>query len=146
VTQTDWLAGASASVRPGGRPAKDHRGRQRKMHCASCGFIAYASRGAIERCGMPVCGCGEPMVLANLRDRAQLEWDALERELSALGRDAYNDAMREIGARDLVIAPLARVSKGGLVQKRCEAHGCHKFAAARFCPTCAGGTVEMGRA
>ncbi len=140
----DWLAGASAPLKAvGGRPAKDHSGRQRKIHCETCGFIAYASRGAIERCGTPVC-CGEPLKLANLRDRADIEWDVLERELSSLGRDAYNTAMAEIGAVGM-IERKRTPRKGGLGQKRCETHGCHKFTSSRLCPSCSGQTVEMGR-
>jgi hypothetical protein len=73
------------------------------------------------------------MVLANIRDRAYVEWDKLEAELQALGAEAWNEAMREIGALDLV----KRTSgdrRGGAVQKRCEVHGCNRFSGARFCP------------
>jgi hypothetical protein len=70
ISENDWLGDATASpVRPaGGRPAKGYRGRQRKLSCPLCGFIAYATAGALTRAGVPVCGCGEPMVLANIRD------------------------------------------------------------------------------
>jgi hypothetical protein len=55
------------------RPAKGHKGRQRKLECSGCGFIAYASRGAIERAGVPMCGCGEPLTVANVRDLIALD-------------------------------------------------------------------------
>lgn len=45
---TDWLAGAPApATNPGGRPAKGHKGRQRKLICPECGFIAYATAGSL---------------------------------------------------------------------------------------------------
>jgi len=103
ISETDWLGDVTAYTKPlGGRPAKGHTGRQRKLYCERCGFIAYASRGALERCGFPSCACGEPMALANLRDRALVEWEQLERELMAYGRDAYNAAMRELGHTGMV--------------------------------------------
>jgi hypothetical protein len=40
------------------------------------------------RCGFPSCAWREPMVLANLRDRAIVEWDELEPELAGYDRDA----------------------------------------------------------
>jgi hypothetical protein len=135
INETDWLGDVTASPgrNPGGRPAIDYRGYQRKLVCDSCGFIAYATAGALTRAGgFPTCACGQPLVLANLRDRAVYEWDKLEAELQALGVDAWNEAMREIGALDLVKrAPRDR--RGGAVQKRCEVHGCNRFSGARFC-------------
>jgi len=133
INETDWLGPASAGPepKPGGRPAIDHRGRQRKLSCPLCGFIAYATAGALTRAGVPVCGCGEPMVLAKVRDRAYVEWDNLEAELQALGRDAYNAAMRELGFTDMIERRTDR--RGGAVQKRCEAHGCHRFTGGRYC-------------
>lgn len=92
-----WLGEVAQPHKSGGRPAKGHVGRQRKVHCERCGFIAYASRGALQRSGLPSCGCGEPMTLANLRDRAAVEWDALEAELRSYGRETFNSAMRELG-------------------------------------------------
>lgn len=137
LSDSAWLGGASASPvaprNPGGRPAKGHVGRQRKVHCERCGFIAYASRGALQRSGLPVCGCGEPMTLANLRDRAAVEWDALEAELLSYGRDAYDTAMRQLGYSGMV-EPRTRPAGSGLAQHRCEASGCHKFATGRYCP------------
>jgi hypothetical protein len=35
------------------------------------------------------------MLLANLRDRAAIEWNTLERELSKLGERAFKAAMRK---------------------------------------------------
>jgi len=71
IAESDWLGDATASPtpNPGGRPAKGHVGRQRKLHCEISGFIAYASARAVERCGFPVCACGEPLRWANDRDR-----------------------------------------------------------------------------
>jgi hypothetical protein len=134
---TDWLAGASApAANPGGRPAKGHKGRQRKLCCPDCGFIAYATAGAVERAGgLPLCACGGAMIVPNLRDRAVIEWDTLEAELSRLGVDRWNAAMREIGATALV-APKHADRRSGAAAKRCawpEGH-CVKFTSAVYCP------------
>ena len=32
--------------------------RMIKLECVQCGFIARASRSAIEKAGLPTCGCG----------------------------------------------------------------------------------------
>jgi len=74
------------------------------------------------------------MVLANLRDRAAVEWDELESELVSYGRAAYMAAMRELGYTDMIERG-SRHGKGGGPQKRCEEHGCHVFATGRYCPT-----------
>jgi hypothetical protein len=147
ATNTDWLGDATASPTPnlGGRPAKGHVGRQRKVHCERCGFIAYASRGALQRSGLPVCGCGEAMTLANLRDRAAVEWDALEAELVSYGRDAYTAAMRELGYGG-VVEPHTAPRRSGAAQQRCQGPGCHKFTVGRYCPSCEQGRPEMAPA
>ena len=36
--------------------------RMVKIECLFCGFIARASRSALEKCGHPTCGCGEELV------------------------------------------------------------------------------------
>ena len=65
-----WLGDLPAEpVNPGGRPAKSQTGRMRKVLCSACGCIVYASAAALTRSGIPSCGCGEPMRIANLRDR-----------------------------------------------------------------------------
>ena len=136
VAESAWLGEVVAPpVSRGGRPAKGHVGRQRKVHCEACGFIAYASRGALQRSGLPVCGCGQPMLLANLRDRAAVEWDALEAELLSYGRDAYDAAMRELGYRDM-IEPRRAPRKSGAAQHRCGWEGgyCSKFVSGVYCP------------
>jgi hypothetical protein len=138
LTESAWLGDVESPATRrnlAGRPAKGHVGRQRKVHCERCGFIAYASRGALQRSGLPVCGCGEPMTLANLRDRAAVEWDALEAELVSYGRDAYDAAMRELGYTGM-IEPRTAPRKSGAAQKRCQWEGgyCAKFASGRYCP------------
>lgn len=134
ATVDAWLGEVPTQRRPGGRPAKGHTGRQRKVHCERCGFIAYASRGALQRSGFPCCGCGEAMTLANLRDRAAVEWDALEAELLSYGRGAYDAAMRELGYVDMIAPSAPR--RSGAVQHRCEWEGgyCAKFTIGRYCP------------
>jgi hypothetical protein len=80
------------------------------------------------------------MVLANIRDRAIVEWEQLEAELQALRVDAWNEAVREIEALDLV--KRARCDRrGGAAQKRCEVHGCRRFSGGRYCR----GTTRAGR-
>jgi hypothetical protein len=129
---------------PGGRPAKDYAGRgNRKMECPACGFIARCSAGAIERAGgLPSCACGECMILPNLRDRAAVEWDALETELVSYGRDAYDAAMRELGYAGMV-EPRTAPRRSGAAQQRCQGPGCHKFRSARYCPSCEQERPEM---
>lgn len=46
------------------RPTKKQPTRMIKMECQSCGFIARASRSAIERAGLPTCGCGGNIEIA----------------------------------------------------------------------------------
>jgi hypothetical protein len=144
--ESDWLGDTASHGRnPGGRPAKDQRGRQRKLHCERCGFIAYASASALERCGFPSCACGEPMVLANLRDRAIVEWDQLERELSKLGERAYNAAMRELGFTDMIVKRSGDRKSGG-DQRRCEFGSCTRWARGRYCAEHDAHRPEMGSA
>lgn len=137
LTESAWLGDvvqSPAVLNRGGRPAKGYQGRQRKVHCERCGFIAYASRSALQRSGLPRCGCDEPLRLANLRDRYAVEPDALEAELLSYGRSAYDAAMRELGE------PVEREDGGayghtGAVQHRCAWEGgyCPKFTAAVYC-------------
>ena len=129
-----WLGEVSVEPNRGGRPAKGHVGRQRKLHCDRCGFIAYASRGALQRSGLPVCGCGRPMVLANLRDRALIEWDALRDELEGYGADAYRAAMSELGFSDEV-EPRKAPRRSGVGRHRCawENGYCQVFTSTRYC-------------
>jgi hypothetical protein len=131
--ESDWLGDlAKHSRNPGGRPAKGHKGRQRKIHCERCGFIAYASASALERFGFPSCACGDPLVLANLRDRAIVEWDTLERDLMAQGRGVFDAAMRELGFTDMIESG-GKYGHSGAVQHRCEVSGCNRFAGGRWC-------------
>jgi hypothetical protein len=46
--------------------------RQRKLACTECGFICYASAGAVRRSGYPLCACGRALTFA-LRYLAQLD-------------------------------------------------------------------------
>jgi hypothetical protein len=135
LTERDWLGDIPRPVVTTGRPAKAHTGRMRKVHCQRCGCIVYASRGALQRSGLPVCGCGDTMQLANLRDRAIVEWDALTAELESYGRDTYDAAMRELGYTDM-IAPRRAPRRSGAAQNRCEWEGgyCVKFVVGRYCP------------
>ena len=51
---------------PGSYLTADTRKKQTtrliKLECHSCGFIARASRSALENAGYPTCGCGQPMM------------------------------------------------------------------------------------
>lgn len=127
----DLVAKEAAERKRGGRPAKGHVGYQRKIHCQACGFIAYATRGALQRSGFPRCGCGQPLTLANLRDRAAVEWDALKAELLAIGRDAYERACRELGYTDL-IGKKGGPSRSGR-QSRCEFGTCTRWTSGVYC-------------
>lgn len=77
------------------RPAKGHTGRQRKLECPDCGFIAYASGTAITSAGVPTCACGEPMVVANVRDLLALGMvDVSEIDTPTLRKLGYADVTR----------------------------------------------------
>jgi hypothetical protein len=119
---------SATETRKPGRPAKGHSGRQRKARCPSCGFIAYASVSAYVRAGMPTCGCGERMELANLRDVVAIEPERLD----GLSERSFNAAMRELGFTDMIRAkqPPRRTR-----QPQCAAPGCSKFRAngVKFC-------------
>jgi hypothetical protein len=119
---------AAVKARGPGRPAKGHSGRMRKAECSACGFIVYASAAAYTRAGMPTCGCGEAMALANLRDIAELEPERLD----GLSLRAFNAAMRELGHTDMIRAkqPPRRTS-----QPQCAESSCSRFrrAGARYC-------------
>lgn len=120
-------------TRPTGRPAKGHTGRQRKSSCPACGFIAYASASAYRRAGMPVCGCGVRLQLANLRDIAELEPERLDE----LGERSYHAAMRELGMVDEIHAKQPpRLSK----QPQCTEPGCTRFRkrGSKRCTPCEG--------
>ncbi len=105
----------------------------RKVHCPLCGVIVYASAGALKRSGMPTCGCGEPLQLANMRDRAVIEWDALQQELESYGPDAFDNAMRAMGFTDMI--GRKREGRSGAGQHRCAwEHGyCQVFVSGTYC-------------
>lgn len=107
-----------------GRPAKGHKGRQRKLSCEACGFIAYASAGAIMAAGIPSCGCGRPMEIANLRDLEVIDPEGFERLVGSLGLKAGNAAMRELGYTDAIVrrSPPRRSR-----QPQCKSDGCSRF-------------------
>jgi hypothetical protein len=73
------------------------------------------------------------MRLANLRDHAAVEWDALEAELESYGRDADNAALHLLGCTDMIERAARAGGLGGAEQKRCRWKGghCAKFASAR---------------
>jgi hypothetical protein len=73
------------------------------------------------------------MVLANLRDRAIVEWGELERELSNVGERAFNQTMRELGYTDMILKRHGDRKSGG-DQRRCEFGSCTRWARGRYCP------------
>jgi len=50
------------------RPKTSGNGRLRKLECPTDGFIAYTSRGAVIRHGLPLCACGMRLYFADLED------------------------------------------------------------------------------
>jgi Na+-translocating ferredoxin:NAD+ oxidoreductase RNF subunit RnfB len=118
----------SATARKPGRPAKSHSGRQRKASCPSCGFICYASASAYQHAGLPTCGCGEPLVIANLRDLITVDPEALD----SLSERAHDAAMRELGHTDMI---RAKVPPRRISQPQCAKDGCSRFRAygVKFC-------------
>ena len=129
----DWEAGFAPPPSPGGRPAKSHAGRMRKVECSPCGVILYGSTKALTTSGLPVCGCGQEMVLPNLRDRAAVERDTLEAELMAAGRQAFNDAARELGWERWTDNPDAEARRAqqeqehGFTTRACNCAVCGRF-------------------
>lgn len=120
------------SNRAPGRPSKGHKGRQRKLACPACGFIAYASAGAVIAAGIPTCGCGQPMTVANLRDLEKIDPDGFEQLLGSLSVKARNAAMRELGYTDAI----ERRSPGRRTrQPQCAHTDCSRFRAygVRYC-------------
>jgi len=119
----------------GGRPKTNGTGYRanNKLLCSSCGFIARASRGALERCGVPLCGCGAgPLELVS-------ELEAAERD----GRETHELERWEAGA----IERASRAKRlSGASDKRCAASGCNKFALLRYCPAHESERPEMGAA
>jgi hypothetical protein len=127
---------SSGIVSPG-RPAarlksKRHSGRQRKLSCTGCGFICYASAGAVISCGLPVCACGLPLTVANPRDLAVIDPDEFEALAGRLSKTSHNAMMREAGFDMMILrdrghdpaAARLRASRA----KRCSSDGCGRFA------------------
>jgi len=110
ISETDWLGDAAAfpAPNPGGRPAKGHVGRQRKLQCGSCDFIVYATAGAVERAGgRPTFACGGSMHWANERDRLAIEPHEL---LDEIGVKRFRALCFQSGFSDLAkhLAPTER--------------------------------------
>ena len=128
----------SATVSRPGRPparakAKRHSSRQRKLLCPACGFIAYASAGAVIACGLPRCACGSALSVANPRDLAVIDPDQFDQLAGSLPKGAHNQMMRECGFDAMVIRdpghdPIVARMRANR-QKRCAAEGCGRFAA-----------------
>jgi hypothetical protein len=128
----------SAKAKSPGRPAKGHTGRQRKLYCSACGFLCYASASAISSAGLPTCGCGSPMLVANLRDLERIDPDGFQAMIEHLPRKQHTAAMRELGytaAIERRNAAMEPGSKRRIPQPQCAADGCSRFRkyGERFC-------------
>lgn len=143
--ESDWLEGSSTPAKPrgkGGRKRTNGAGdRSRKLECPDCGFIARCSAGALNAAGFPSCGCGARLELANLRDRAQLDWETLSAEIAQLAPAEQNRIYRELGYLDLVVAldsagRIAAPRRSGDAQKRCQWQGgyCSRYVTGATCP------------
>ena len=124
-------------ARPG-RPAahakaKRHQARQRKLACSACGFICYASAGAVIACGLPRCACGSSLSVANPRDLAVIDPESFDQLAGSLSKPAHNQMMRECGFDAMILRDkshdpaVARMRAAR--QKRCSQDGCGRFAA-----------------
>jgi hypothetical protein len=118
----------------------------RKLSCPACSFIAYASAGAVRRAGFPRCGCGAELLAPNLADRDAIEPDALERELLARGRVAFNDAQRALGRPEEIFREPERESRAP-DRSRCQWPGgfCSRWTSGRYCAehAAAGGAMAQ---
>lgn len=149
AAESEWLAGADAPSRP---PSRAKVGRMRKIECPDCGLILYAtSAAALARVGLPACACGGAFTVPNLRDRLAVDPDGLRGELEDAGfaaarsrgasmaqaedaaRVAWNDAMRAIGRRDLIVPPPARDHRAGTSRCQWEGGYCMVYVAGRYC-------------
>lgn len=152
----DWLAGAELEPKNiGGRPRTNGAGKLIALECDECGLkLKATSRAALEQSGLPSCGCGGAFALVNMRDRAAIEWDALELELRAAGAQAYNDAMRELGHIDALLPVDShgrlenRDRRAGEGQARCQWAGghCMRYVSGRYCDEHKRDAPEMGAA
>lgn len=79
------------------------KSRQRKLHCVSCGFICYASAGAMISCGLPTCACGTQLQVAKPRDLAVVDPDAFDELAGILSKRGHNEMMRECGFDQMII-------------------------------------------
>jgi hypothetical protein len=124
---------AHAGRPPARLKSKRHQSRQRKLACSACGFICYASAGAVMSCGLPRCGCGQSMNVANPRDLAVIDPDGFEQLAGSLPKAAHNAMMRDCGFDAMILRDkghdpvVARMRANR--QKRCAADGCGRFAA-----------------
>ncbi len=140
-------------ARPG-RPAartkaKRHQSRQRKLSCPACGFIAYASAGAVIACGLPRCACGSPLAIANPRDLAVIDPDGFDQLAASLSKRAHNDMMRDCGFDAMILRdkghdPIVARMRAAR-QKRCSHDGCGRFAASgsKTCAQHGGDTIPF---
>lgn len=125
----DFVRPAPKNV--GGRPRSAGTNRQVALRCDSCEITLYTTP-AMARKGMPTCQCGFEFEPRTLQDRYAIDPAGVEEEFWALGRVPFNDAMRELGRRDLVIPDGPRDSHSG-EQRRCDFPGCVKFSSDRYC-------------
>jgi hypothetical protein len=117
-----------------GRPVSTGAGcRQLKLVCsAGCGFIARATRGALERSGMPVCGCGAELELES-EQLASADGARGELELERISVAAARREQRE--------------QSSGYRTGACNCASCGRFKArpADVCEYCGDDPAPYGR-
>jgi|SRR5215472_18462804 len=129
VASDDPMAdGATREINVGGRPAKGHNGRQRKLACGSCAFACYTSARAVREHGAPE-HCGSPMSWANARDILAL---ASAEDLAAMAPADYRALCAEAG--EPTGEPRPSVSRSG-ERRRCQWAGgyCTRYVSGEYC-------------
>lgn len=93
-----------------GAARKPQTGRLMKAECPTCEFIAYVSRGAVIRHGMPLCACGSRLFFSKL----DVQMEALP-ELAHEHPDFAAMVRREVNAaaRAASNVPAERLRCGG---------------------------------
>lgn len=104
--------------------AAKQTGRLMKAECPTCEMIAYLSRGAVIRHGMPVCACGSRMFFSKL----DVQMEALP-ELAHEHPDFNAMVQREVRSaqRQASHVPAGRFQCGGcnkIVRRTNEQHDC----------------------
>ncbi len=108
------------------RPRTNGSGRSRKLECPTCEMIAYASRGAVIRHGLPHCACGGRLFFRDLEDQfaAAPEFAHEHPDFGAFTEREIRSARRESANSVLVPNQLRCGGCNAWVSAANERHSC----------------------